>query len=268
MRGKTPEVDGLKAGQSVGAFGTAADSDRYPYWHQYDQVFISEERFRSIGQMGEGEKKLRIGLGGKGGKGRHVKSAGGAAGAGQLGKRIGKPDIVLCKDPAHPDYLKDDPNFMEEYVRSHTYVAGSKLPPQVIVKLASASVLRALLANDGLKREYKQQDTSTRKPSSADHSNRPTKKARVGHAKSEWKVGTKQSHEYKMSELELRWKTLQGEGSFTEKKMKGQFRNWTGFACAWTNGKSHNEKVTVTGDINLCNTSQTLRNYWRVNCTK
>jgi hypothetical protein len=97
MRGKTPEVDGLKAGQSVGAFGTAADSDRYPYWHQYGQVFISKERFRSIGQMGEGEKKLRIDLGGKGGKGRHVKSSGGAAGAGQLGKRIGEPaSRILC----------------------------------------------------------------------------------------------------------------------------------------------------------------------------
>jgi hypothetical protein len=50
----------------------------------------------------------------------------------------------------------------------------------VIVKLASASALRALLANDGLKPERKQQDTSIRKqqeprePGSMDTSNRPS----------------------------------------------------------------------------------------------
>jgi hypothetical protein len=63
-------------------------------------------------------------------------------------------------------YLQDDPNFMEAYSRSHTYVARSNFPPKVLAKLGSATALRQLLNNDGLKparKQHKQQDTSTRK---------------------------------------------------------------------------------------------------------
>jgi hypothetical protein len=67
-----------------------------------------------------------------------------------------------------PRYLKDDPNFMEEYARSHTYVAGSKLPPKVIAKLASAAALRQLLANDGLEPKPKEQTRPTTRPAYRD----------------------------------------------------------------------------------------------------